>query len=477
MSQSPSIPVLGMGTEFEDGDPFSCFGSDSSDNDSEDDDTKEDKNKLKVNVNKSRTSDEPTTATTGFHSNSSTTTNNNKINNKSNNARPPSYTVSDFEQSRRLMVVSAAKQVNAATEHVPLVGLDDNNKNKQQNTNFEVFDDRVNGRGMGVRVLRSYSMGDEILREGAAFRICNSQRATTHDEAELKFSSSVQLAFDALAPATARAVMELSSCHETVEYDDDDDDEEEKVEGDEEEQGTNKYIKNKGKKNNKINKKKTPLGIYRTNSFELLGETDGGLFLTISRINHSCRPNVLHSWRPDLQQTLIMAARDLSAGEEICTSYGPSECLATEERREYLNDRFAFDCQCDMCCEGNELGGDDRMMELSALHEDISLFAASNMSHDAIKAIDLCLALLQQQGIGTSSVCKPIFNWGYQISLTGLHDAVLARSYLVQQLQAVRNSEGAGSYNAMDTQQMLNELDLDILHYAEKVGPSPSECP
>ena len=114
------------------------------------------------------------------------------------------------------------------------------------------------------------------------------------------------------------------------------------------------------------------------------------------------------------------------------------------------------------------------MMELSALHEDISLYAASNKSHAAIEAVDSCLALLQQQGIGTSAFCKPIFNLGYQISLTGLHDAVLARSYLVQQLQAVRNSEGDGSYNAIDTQQMLNDLDLNILHYAapgEEGGP------
>jgi hypothetical protein len=454
-----------MDRALEDGDAFACFGSDSSDIDSEEDNQEEDKKHLTVNVNKNSTSDESSTTTTGFYLNATTTNNN-----SNSTTHPLSYAVSDFEQSRRLMVVSAARQVNAAMEHVPLVGLDDNNDTRTKNTNFEVFDDRANGRGMGVRVLRSFATGEEILREGPAFRISNSQRATTEDEAEVKFSSCVQLAFDALAPATARAVMELSSCHENDD-EDDDDDEEEKDDDKEELQGAAHYLKDKN------NKRKTPLGVYRTNSFQLLGETDGGLFLTISRINHSCRPNVHHSWRRDLQQTLILAARDLLAGEEICTSYGPSECLATEERREYLHDRFAFDCQCDMCCEGNDFGGDDRMMELSSLHEDISLFAASNMSHDAIKAVDLCLALLQQQGIGTSSVCKPIFNWGYQISMTGLHDAVLARSYLVQQLQAVRHSEGVGSYNAMDTQQMLNELDLDILHYAEKEGPSSSECP
>jgi len=322
--------------------------------------------------------------------------------------------VSDVERGRRLVEANNVRQINASTEHLPLHSSD-----------YEVFDDCDRGRGMAVRVLRAYCAGDEIMREGATMRVSGRLHANTQEEADTLFAGSIGDAFEALSPATQDALMSLSSCDQ-------------------------------------VDNAKTPRGIYETNCYDLGGETDGGLFLTVSRINHSCRPNANHIWRPDLQKTLIIAARDIVVGEEICTSYGPSECLDTSGRRDYLRDKFSFECQCEMCVEGNDSGGDDRMAELKSLHEDVSLYEAGGQPEIAIQSLDRCLALMGEQGIGTWPFVKPILHYGYQISLTGLHDGVLARSYLARELQAVKSSEGVDCYKAVDIQNMLNDLDAEM---------------
>jgi len=336
-----------------------------------------------------------------------------------NDSAPNANIVPDVERGRRLVEANNVRQISASTEHLPLHSSD-----------YEVFDDRARGRGMGVRALRSFCAGDEIMREGAAMRVPRRLHATNREEADTLFAGAVGDAFEALSPATQDAAMSLSSCKE-------------------EDNGVD-------------NSTKTPRGIYETNCYALGDETDAGLFLTVSRMNHSCRPNANHIWRPDLQKTVIFAARDIGVGDDICTSYGPSECLGTSGRRDYLRDRFAFECQCEMCMEGNDSGGDDRMIEFKSLNEDIAMYAATGQPEIAIRTLDRCLALLDEQGIGTWPVVKSILHYGYQISLTGLHDVVLARSYLARELLAVKSSEGVDCYKAVDIQNMLNDLDAEM---------------
>ena len=55
--------------------------------------------------------------------------------------------------------------------------------------------------------------------------------------------------------------------------------------------------------------------------------------------------------------------------------------MTTKNRREYLNERFSFECNCEMCREGNVNGGDERMMEIQvqALQEDFALKSSSGV--------------------------------------------------------------------------------------------------
>ena len=338
----------------------------------------------------------------------------------------PAITAS-VDLARRLVRETNARRhdvTGGAPTHLPLCSLD-----------FEVSEDlpaspspsgkAAPSRGKGLRSLKRYACGEEIVREAAAMRVPNRQAASSLKEAEAMHARAVQNSFDSLHPETQRAVMDLSSCGSFLESD----------------EGV-----------------LTPLGVYQTNSFKLGDEAYGGLFLTIARINHSCRPNSNHIWRPDLQKTVVFASRDIEIGDEICTTYGPSECLDTAGRRSFLQETFSFDCMCDMCVEGNSKGGDDRMIELNSLQEDISMLAASNKGEAAIQNIDRCLALMEEQDIGNGVFISPLLHYGYLVSCSGLQDDDLARSYLSRELMVISNCEGVGSPKAIKIQRLLTGM-------------------
>ena len=69
-------------------------------------------------------------------------------------------------------------------------------------------------------------------------------------------------------------------------------------------------------------KSPTPHGIIQTNALPLGKDgSHGAIFPLISRINHSCLPNVHHNWNPRKEMETIYALKDIEPGEEILTSY------------------------------------------------------------------------------------------------------------------------------------------------------------
>lgn len=86
---------------------------------------------------------------------------------------------------------------------------------------------------------------------------------------------------------------------------------------------------------------RTVLGIWGTNAYV-------NVFLLSSRINHSCLPNIQHSWHPGLEQEVFHAVRDITAGEELTVSYlGPLN--GDKKRRQGDLDDWGFKCSCPVC--------------------------------------------------------------------------------------------------------------------------------
>lgn len=164
---------------------------------------------------------------------------------------------------------------------------------------------------------------------------------------------------------------------------------------------------------------------------------------------------------------MIFAARDIDIGEELLTTYGLGHCMMTTKgRREYLNERFSFECNCEMCQEGNANGGDERMIEIQALQDDFALKKSSSSSSVSSRAdvakgqlasVRRCLTLMKEQGLAGGAFTKSIFHRAYDICLAaGDYDG--ARFYLNSELIAVRDSEGVHSSKAIEIEQVLRDI-------------------
>merc|ERR1711892_258446 len=96
---------------------------------------------------------------------------------------------------------------------------------------------------------------------------------------------------------------------------------------------------------------KTIDGIWRTNNFALgpsCSRSDNGLFLNISRFNHSCVPYAEFVWNEDKRMQEIKAIRDIPEGEEKKINDRERKEVGTLEKRiECLLYEFPEDSQDD----------------------------------------------------------------------------------------------------------------------------------
>jgi len=136
--------------------------------------------------------------------------------------------------------------------------------------------------------------------------------------------------------------------------------------------------------------RKTIDGIWRTNNFALGASgprADNGLFLKISRFNHSCDPTGEFRWNKARGRQEIRAVRDIKAGTELTISYFTYQIavLSQAERRQFLWDHYGFPCDCTPCSlQGEELRKNDaERREVDILQERIEeLFYEYEYSED-----------------------------------------------------------------------------------------------
>ena len=88
------------------------------------------------------------------------------------------------------------------------------------------------------------------------------------------------------------------------------------------------------------------IGIFIANNYE------NSLCIQISRFNHSCKPNALHS-----EFNEVWAVCNIKAGQEITISYkedGLFGLRTTQNRQEILLQTWGFACKCEFCQESDD---------------------------------------------------------------------------------------------------------------------------
>ena len=94
------------------------------------------------------------------------------------------------------------------------------------------------------------------------------------------------------------------------------------------------------------------LGIFQTNAMRTSACGTSSVFALVSRINHSCSPNVLHCWNERHGELTLHAACDIELGTELSISYIPlatAAGLSHQARQARLRDSFGFCCECERC--------------------------------------------------------------------------------------------------------------------------------
>ena len=93
-------------------------------------------------------------------------------------------------------------------------------------------------------------------------------------------------------------------------------------------------------------------GIVNTNAFYCESDDCFCLFLTTSRFNHSCVPNIQPMFSsPDIR---IYASFAIKKDEELCLSY-ISLWDSPGAMKENLKKRYRFDCNCELCSMNDQI--------------------------------------------------------------------------------------------------------------------------
>ena len=119
------------------------------------------------------------------------------------------------------------------------------------------------------------------------------------------------------------------------------------------------------------------LGIFAGNSISVLGDDnmERALYYNISRINHSCSPNAIWSWKKgDMKVKQVRACSNIAAGEEVLASYiGRTYYFGQRNhRRASLRENWGFDCYCKLCTlTGEDLSINEKIREEIGKHHEL----------------------------------------------------------------------------------------------------------
>lgn len=191
-------------------------------------------------------------------------------------------------------------------------------------------------------------------------------------------------------------------------------------------------------------------GVMRSNGYPLGTDASvGGAFATISRINHSCVPNVVQHWNVLMEKEIVYAIRHITAGEEITTSYligGPSS-----ERRTALKEYFGFDCGCVQCSQSPDSLkiSDDRLGRAQMLDK---MSGDSKTCHfdpyKALRASRDILNIYNSEGISDGRLSRLYYDC---FQLCNMHsDLARARCFAKYFCDAKQMAEGSESENVLE---------------------------
>jgi hypothetical protein len=139
--------------------------------------------------------------------------------------------------------------------------------------------------------------------------------------------------------------------------------------------------------------------ILHNNAFgfrDAAGKSMQGLHILPSRFNHSCTPNVCHTWNDREKNRTFRATKSIPNGEQLTIAYIPL-LQSYDDRAKTLVDHFGIICVCEACQVSTAFAkkSEKRRAELAELDFDRLL----PPSHSWLGVCTRMIELLEDEGI------------------------------------------------------------------------------
>ncbi|QSS65399.1 SET domain-containing protein [Histoplasma capsulatum] len=161
------------------------------------------------------------------------------------------------------------------------------------------------------------------------------------------------------------------------------------------------------------------IGTIKTNAMPFGARgSEGAIFPSAARINHSCKPNSQNTWNRNLERLTIHSFKDIEEGEELTIAYVDGTELY-DERQAYFEEAFGFRCQCEVCAVPREESRKrDRRLEEMARLDHVLGDGRRMMSkpEDCIQDAYTLFRILIDEGIAGSRIAR-VYNDALQISI------------------------------------------------------------
>ena len=144
---------------------------------------------------------------------------------------------------------------------------------------------------------------------------------------------------------------------------------------------------------------KTPSGVWLTNALPSAEGGGASVYVDACRLNHSCLPNVAHSFGADGMQRLHVISK-VRRGDELLLSYIYANEMTRVQRQEKLDSTFGFRCCCVVCSLGGEdlERSDTRRRRMLELKERLDAEVCST-SAELISSVEERLSLQRREGL------------------------------------------------------------------------------
>ena len=167
------------------------------------------------------------------------------------------------------------------------------------------------------------------------------------------------------------------------------------------------------------------LGLFGSNSITIPklgsdstepGRPKAAIFPTLSRINHSCSPNVVWSWNKQRNKEEMRAIVDITTGSEMMASY-VNILLPSNIRREELAYKYNFNCECQICslCSDNLKSSDLKRKKVIEFQSEVKeMIKWGQIKHAYEKSLDI-LKIAINLGSEAYSVLPQLYLDSYQL--------------------------------------------------------------